>query len=96
MSTKNLIDNPKGRPTVFNDRDGKISYEPRIGLAETLVFIYEVNDLMKKADSPPIHAHAQSEALRAVCTHMGWFPHEVSAAEQYAAMSVPLTAETTR
>lgn len=55
MSTKNLLDNPRQRPTVFSDLTGKVSYDPRLDIAETLIFLHEVYDLMKVAAEPEVH-----------------------------------------
>lgn len=95
MSTKNLLDNPRQRPAVFSDLTGKVSYDPRLDIAETLIFLHEVYDLMKVAVEPEVHPFAQRNAVTAVCYHMGWLPYEVSAAEQYVTQGLTVPAQTT-
>jgi hypothetical protein len=94
MSTKNLLDNASGRPAVFSDLTGKVTYEPRGDLAETLVFLHQAYAAMTAADKPKVHAFSFRFAVSAMCYHMGWLPYEVAAAEQYVAAATETPATT--
>ncbi len=93
MRTKNLMDNPNGRPAIFSDLTGQVTFEHRLDIAETLVFLHGAHDAMKTAVDPSIHQFAQRAAVSAMCYHMGWFPYEVSAAEQYIAQAGQVTSQ---
>ena len=95
MITKNLLDNSRGRPAVFSDLTGQVTYDPRLDIAETLVFLHEVYGRMKAAADPTVHPLAQRNAVTAMCYHMGWLPYEVSAAEQYVAQGSTAPVQTT-
>jgi len=85
MSAKNLLDNSSnGRPGVFSDLTGNVSYEPRVDLAAALVFLQESYVLML-ATEPKVETFAVRFAVTQICYHMGWHPYEISAAEQYVA-----------
>lgn len=86
-ATKNLLDGElTRRPRVFSDLTGQETDLPRMDLAETLLFVQEVNQAIAKADRPKVDPFVTQFALRAACQHMGWLPAEVSAAEQYLAV----------
>ena len=87
MSAKNLLDNSSnGRPAIFSDLTGEVSYEPRVDLAAALVFLQESYVVMLAA-SPKVETFAVRFAVTSICYHMGWHPYEISAAEQYVAQT---------
>lgn len=84
--TKNLLDSSESkRPSVLDDRTGQYTSEPRLDLAETLKFVYEVHAKIAVSE-PKIHQYAVHFAVRAMCEHMGWTPYEIATAEQYVTM----------
>ena len=95
MSTKNLLDNKSGRPQIFSDLTGEVTYEPRADLTESLILVHEAYAAMLAAVDPKVEPFSVRVAVVAVCLHLGWFPYEISAAEQYVAQTGLGTAQTT-
>jgi len=83
MTTKNLLDNShNGRPAIFSDLTGNVTYEPRADIAETLTFLHESYASMMSSNPKP-EMFAVRFAVGVICLHMGWLPYEIAAAEQY-------------
>lgn len=83
MKTKNLLDTEAlARPEIFSDLTGKVTFDPRGDIADTLLLVHDTYKTILDLESR-LEPLAIRFGMNAICRHMGWLPLEISAVEQY-------------